>query len=84
MVGYYKLRKSDLITANSKHGGGVMDNDEKKNKINLLDIPVPDNDKHPILSPNKYIPPPIKSSLNKSIFNELKNKVRTNINSFAD
>ena len=36
MVGYYKLRKADLITAISKHGGGVMD---------LLDTPVPENDK---------------------------------------
>src|SRR6218665_3352232 len=84
MIGYYKLRKADLITAISKHGGGVMGNDEKKNKINLLDTPVPDNDKHPILTPNKYFPSPIKSSLNKSIFNELKNKVRSKINSFAD
>ena len=83
MVGYYKLRKADLITAISKQGGGVMDNDEKK-KINLLDTPVPDNGKHPILTPNKYFPSPIKSSLNKSIFNELKNKVRSKINSFAD
>src|SRR6218665_3809503 len=84
MIGYYKLRKADLITAISKHGGGVMGNDEKKNKINLLDTPVPDNDKHPILTSNKYFPSPIKSSLNKSIFNELKNKVRSKINSFAD
>src|SRR6218665_1491229 len=84
MVGYYNLRKADLITAISKHGGGVMDNDEKKKKINLLDTPVPDNDKHQILTPNKYIPPAKQSSLNKSIFNELKNKVRSNINSFAD
>src|SRR6218665_1129950 len=83
MVGYYKLRKADLITAISKHGGGVMYNDEK-NKINLLDTPVPDNDKHPILTPNKYLPSPIKSSLNKSIFTELKKKVRSKINSFAD
>src|SRR6218665_3433093 len=30
LVGYYKLRKADLITAISKHGGGVMD---------LLDTP---------------------------------------------
>src|SRR6218665_2939762 len=84
MVGYYKLRKADLISAISKHGGGVMDNDEKKKKINLLDTPVPDNDKHQILTQNKYIPSPIKSSLNKSIINELKNKVRSKINSFAD
>src|SRR6218665_2747270 len=39
LVGYYKLRKADLITAISKHGGGVMDNNEKKKKINLLDTP---------------------------------------------
>src|SRR6218665_2479926 len=84
VVGYYKLRKADLITAINKHGGGVIDNDEKKNKINLFDTPVPDNDKHPILTPNKYFPSPIKSSLNKIIFNELKNKVRSKINSFAD
>src|SRR6218665_1581228 len=75
MVGYYKLRKADLITAISKHGGGVMD---------LLDTPVPENDKHPVLTPNKYIPPAKQSRLNKSIFNELKNKVRSKINSFAD
>ena len=31
LVGYYKLRKADLITAIRKHGGGVMDNDEKNN-----------------------------------------------------
>src|SRR6218665_3186548 len=84
MLGYYKLRKADLITAISKHGGGVMDNDKKKKKINLLDTPVPENDKHLILTPNKYIPPAKQSSLNKSIFNELKNKVRSKINSFAD
>src|SRR6218665_3816595 len=30
LVGYYKLRKADLITAISKHGGDVMD---------LLDLP---------------------------------------------
>src|SRR6218665_2996479 len=84
MVGYYKLRKADLISAISKQGGGVMDNDEQKKKINLLDTPVPGNDKHPILTPNKYFPSPIQSSLNKSIFNELKNKVRSKINSFAD
>src|SRR6218665_2750428 len=76
MVGYYKLRKADLITAISKHGGGVMD---------LLDTPVPENDKHPILTPNKYIPPAKQSRLNKSIFNDLeKHKVRSKINSFAD
>ena len=84
MVGYYKLRKADLITAINKRGGGVIDNDEKKNKINLLDTPVPDNDKHPILTPNKYIPPAKQSRLNKSIFDELKHKVRSKINSFAD
>src|SRR6218665_2891315 len=67
MVGYYKLRKADLITAIRKHGSGVID---------LLDTPVPENDKYPILTPNKYIPPAKQSSLNKSIFNELKNKVR--------
>ena len=38
MVGYYKLRKTDLISAVSKLGGGVMDNDEKK-KNNLLHFP---------------------------------------------
>src|SRR6218665_3556603 len=65
MVGYYKLRKADLITAISKHGGGVMDNDEKKKKINLLDTPVHENDKHQILTPNKYIPPAKQSRLNK-------------------
>src|SRR6218665_2886925 len=76
MVGYYKLRKSDLIAAISKHGGGVMD---------LLDTPVPENDKYPILTPNKYIPPAKQSRLNKSIFNDLeKHKVRSKINSFAD
>ena len=37
MIGYYKLRKADLITAINKRGGGVIDNDEKKNKINFLD-----------------------------------------------
>ena len=49
MVGqaYYKLRKADLITAISKHGGGDED---------LHDTPVPENDKHPVLTPNKYIP----------------------------
>ena len=62
MVGYYKLRKADLITAISKHGGGVID---------LLDTPVPENDKHPVLIPNKYIPPAKQSRLNKSIFNDL-------------
>src|SRR6218665_3435269 len=31
-VGYYKLRKADLITAISQHGGGVTDNNEKKKK----------------------------------------------------
>ena len=33
LVGYYKLRKAELITAISKHGAGVMDNDEKKKTI---------------------------------------------------
>src|SRR6218665_3254215 len=76
LVGYYKLRKADLITAISKHGGGVMD---------LLDVPVPENDKHPVLTPNKYIPPGKQSPLNKSIFNDLeKHKVRSKVNSFAD
>src|SRR6218665_67873 len=76
MVGYYKLRKADLISAISKHGGGVMD---------LLDTPVPKNDKHPILTPNKYIPPAKQSRLNKSISNDLeKHKVRSKVNSFAD
>src|SRR6218665_1619240 len=76
MVGYYKLRKADLITAISKHGSGVID---------LLDPPVPENDKHQILTPNKYIPPAKQSRLNKSIFNDLeKHKVRSKINSFAD
>src|SRR6218665_3801731 len=84
LVGYYKLRKADLITAISKHGGGVIDNDEY-NKINLLDTPVPDNDKHPILTPNKYIPPAKQSGLNKSIFNDLeKHKVMSKTNSFPD
>src|SRR6218665_856450 len=83
MVGYYKLRKEDLITATNKHGGGVIDNDEKK-EINLLDTPVSENDKHPILTPNEYIPPAKQSRLNKSIFTELKKKVRSTINSFAD
>src|SRR6218665_3123226 len=76
MVGYYKLRKADLITAISKHGSGVID---------LLDTPVPENDKYPILTPNKYIPPAKQSRLNKNIFNDLeKHKVRSKINSFAD
>src|SRR6218665_2436647 len=76
MVGYYKLRKADLITAISKHGVVVMD---------LLDTPVPENDKHPILTPNKYISPAKQSRLNKSIFNDLeKHKVRSKVNSFAD
>src|SRR6218665_2920875 len=75
LVGYYKLRKADLITAISKHGGGVMD---------LLDTPVPENDKHPILIPDKYIPPEKQSRLNKSIFDELKHKFMSKINSFAD
>src|SRR6218665_1877901 len=76
MVGYYKLRNADLIAAISKHGGGVMD---------LLDTPVPENDKHPNLTPNKYIPAAKQSRLNKSIFNDLeKHKVRSKINSFAD
>ena len=76
MVGYYKLRKADLITAFSKNGGGVMD---------LLDTPVPKNDKHPNLTPNKYIPPANQSRLNKSTFNDLeKHTVRSKINSFAD
>src|SRR6218665_3925844 len=76
MVGYYKLRKADLITAISKHSGGVMD---------LLDTPVSENDKHPVLTPNKYIPPAKQSRLNKSIFNDLeKHKVRSKVNSFAD
>src|SRR6218665_3496505 len=84
MVGYYKLRKADLITAINRHGGGVIDNDEKK-EINLLDTPVPEHDKHPILTPNKYIPPARQSRLNKIIFNDLeKHKVRSKINSFAD
>src|SRR6218665_2593620 len=76
MVGYYKLRKADLITAISKHGSGVID---------LLDTPVPEKDKYPILTPNKYIPPAKQSRLNKSIFNDLeKHKVRSKINSLAD
>src|SRR6218665_2344520 len=75
MVGYYKLRKAELITAISKHCGGVVD---------LHDTPVPENDKHPILTPNKYIPPEKQTRLNKSIFNDLeKHKVRSKINSFA-
>jgi len=56
----------------------------RRTTINLLDTPVPDNDKHPILTPNKHFPSPIKSSLNKSIFKELKNMVRSRSNSFAD
>src|SRR6218665_3027791 len=76
MVGYYKLRKVDLIAAISKHGGAAMD---------LLDTPVPENDKYPILTPNKYIPPAKQSRLNKSIFNDLeKHKIMSKINSFAD
>src|SRR6218665_1620201 len=76
MVGYYKLRKANLITAISKHGGVVMD---------LLDTSVPENDKHPILTPNKYIPPAKQSRLNESIFNDLeKHRVRSKVNSFAD
>ena len=76
MVGYYKLRKADLIAAINKHGGGVMD---------FLDTPASENDKHPILTPNKYIPLAKQSRLNKSIFNDLeKHKGRSNINSFAD
>src|SRR6218665_3468297 len=75
MVGYYKLRKAALITAINKHGFGVMD---------LLDTPVPENDKHSILSPNKYIPPAKQSRLKKIIFDELKHKVRSKINIFAD
>src|SRR6218665_1082189 len=76
MVGYYKLRKADLIAAISKHGGDVED---------LLDTPVPENDKHPVLTPNKYIPRAKQSRLNKSIFNDLeKHKVRSKVNSFAD
>src|SRR6218665_3887807 len=76
IVGYYKLRKVDLITGISKHGAGVMD---------LLDTPVPENDKHPVPTLNKYIPPAKQSRLNKSIFNDLeKHKVRSKVNSFAD
>ena len=76
MVGYYKLRKANLITAIGKHGSDVID---------FLDTPVPENDKHQILTPNKYIPPAKQSRLNKSIFNDLgKHKVRSKINSFAD
>src|SRR6218665_2937425 len=53
--------------------------------MDLLDTPVPENDKHPILTQNKYIPPAKQSRLNKSIFNNLeKQKVRAKINSFAD
>src|SRR6218665_2080809 len=73
MVGYYKLRKADLITAIGKHGSGVID---------LLDTNdlVPENDKYPIHTPNKYIPPAKQSRLNKSIFNDLeKHKVRSKI-----
>src|SRR6218665_2142327 len=76
MVGYYKLRKADLITAISKHGGGIVD---------LLDTPVPENDIHPVLTPNKYIPAAKQSRLNITIFNDLeKHKVRSKVNSFAD
>ena len=75
MVGYYKLRKANLTTAISKCGDGV---------INFLDTPDPGNDKHPILAPNKYISPAKQSRLNKTIFDELKHKVISKINSFAD
>src|SRR6218665_3138098 len=53
--------------------------------MDLLDTPVPENDKQPVLTPNKYIPPAKQSRLNKSIFNDLeKHKVRSKVNSFAD
>src|SRR6218665_3160408 len=52
--------------------------------MNFLDTPVPGNDKHPILAPNKFISPAKQSRLNKTIFDELKHKVISKINSFAD
>jgi len=57
MVGYYKLRKADLITVIRKHGGGIMDNKTRRKSIcTILQSPIMTYI-HPILTPNKYIPP---------------------------
>ena len=70
LVGYWKLRKADLIAAIDK--GGMIAAIDKGGS--LLDSPVPDI-RVPILTPRKYVSPAIP---------ELKTKVRSNINSFAD
>ena len=68
LVGYWKLRKADLIAA--------IDKDGETGK-HLLDSPVPDI-RVPILTPNKYVPSPI-PELIRSKFDSLADWLDSNV-----
>ena len=81
MKGYSRLRKTELIALISS---GPVQCITTEHESNLLDAPVPDI-MVPTLVPGKYTPP---SNTWKSYFsnvlNEVKNKVRSKLNTFSD
>ena len=81
MVGYSGLRKAELVAFVSSR---LMQSDQTGLESNLLDAPIPDI-KVPTLTPGKYTPPSNtwKSSFS-NVLKEVKNKVRSKLNTFSD
>src|SRR5688572_21624606 len=82
MKGYSQLRKADLVALVSS--AVPTQSVKTEHEGNLLDAPVPVIDV-PTLAPGKYIPPSNtwKSSFS-GVLEEVKNKVRSKLNTFAD
>ena len=81
MRGYSQLRKADLVALVSS---GPTQSVKTEHESNLLDAPVPVIDV-PTLTPGKYTPPSNtwKSSFS-GVLEEVKNKVRSKLNTFSD
>ena len=81
MRGYSRLRKADLVALVSS---GPTQSVKTEHEGNLLDAPVPVIDV-PTLAPGKYTPPSNtwKSSFS-GVLEEVKNKVRSKLNTFSD
>src|SRR5688572_30734069 len=81
MKGYSRLQKADLVALVSS---GPTQSVKTVHESDLLDAPVPDI-KVPTLVPGKYTPPSNtwKSSFS-GVLEEVKNKVRSKLNTFSD
>src|ERR1043165_9488794 len=81
MVGYSGLRKAELVAFVSSR---LMQSDQTGLESNLLDAPIPDI-KVPTLTPGKYTPPSNTwTSSFSNVLKEVKHKVRSKLNSFAN